>query len=198
MRQLFRAINLLLPLLLFVVVLLRVREMFDEGEALVGILVTLGAVAVLAAWESALLRLWVLPVCGRAISERVYEGSYSPEDDPLVALAEHIRHEHDRALLSQLEVLVDRESSRPRAWSELASVLADEFHDYEAALQAFLTGATKVPRKEDRALFLCRAAHLCAAHLQDPTRAAELYAEAARRYPATAYGRQAARRSSGA
>ena len=197
MRLLFRIINLLLPLLLFVLVLLRVREMFDDGEALVGILVALGAVAVLTVWESVLLRCWVLPVCGRAISERVYEGSYSPEDDPLVALAEHIRHEHDRELLPRLEVLVGRESSRPRAWSELASVLADEFHDYEAALQTFLTAADKVPRREDRALFLCRAAHLCATHLQDPSRAAELYAEAARRYPSTAYGRQAARRSAG-
>ena len=194
MRLFMRIFNLLLPLALFVLVMLKVREFFNgEGEDVrLALIIMLGALAVLAVWLGLLLKYYYLPVWGSKLGERLYMSSYSPEEDPLVALAERIRREHARELLPQMETLVRQESSRPRAWAELATLLMDEFNDPAAALKALLSGAEQVPRKEDRALFLCRAAHLCETRLQDFSRAAELYAQAASKYPTTAYGKIAA------
>lgn len=191
MKLLLKVCNLLLPLVLFALVMLKIRGFFSEGEALKGLFIMLGALVVLAVWLGLLLRFCFLPMWGHIISERVYMASYSPDEDPLVALAARIRREHDRALLSQFELLVRQESARPRAWTELANLLADEFCDPAAAVAALLRGAEQVPGKEDRALLLYRAARLCESRLQDSARAAEIYAEVAARYPATAYGRRA-------
>ena len=191
MKRLLKVGNLLLPLVLFALVMLKIRSFFSEGEALTGLFVMLGALVVLVVWLGLLLRFCFLPVWGHMISERVYMASYSPDEDPLVALAGRIRREHDRELLPQFELLVRQESARPRAWTELANLLADEFRDPAAAVAALLRGAEQVPGKEDRALLLYRAARLCESRLQDSARAAEIYAEVAARYPATAYGRRA-------
>lgn len=194
MKLLLKIGNLLLPLGLFALVMLWVRDYFSTGDARTGLFIMLGALAVLAVWLGLLLRYCYLPLWGHMLSERVYMAAYSPEDDPLVALAGRIRREHDKSLLPQFEQLVRLESARPRAWSELASLLADEFQDPAAALSVWLRGAEQVPRNEEKAMCLCRAAHLCETRLKDSARATRIYAEAANRYPATAYGRQAAQR----
>lgn len=192
MRQFFRIFCIFLPIALFVMVLFKVRDFFDEGAALSGVGVMLGALVVLAVWEGVMFRFWLLPAWGRVISERVYGGSYTPDQDPLVALAARIREGHERELLPQLEQLVREDSRRARAWAELASVYTDEFHDNSAALKALLDGAEHVSGKEDRALFLCRAALMCEQRLHDRSHARELYEKAASKYPRTAYGRRAA------
>lgn len=191
MKKLFRVLLFLLPLALFILVILRVRVYFDNEDARTGIFIMLGALVVLAVWMGIMIRCWLLPAWGRFVGERVYMSSYSPDDDPLVAMAERIRREHARELLSEFELLVQNDSRRPRAWAELATLLADEFNDPAAAVHALLKGEKAVPRKEDKALFLCRAAHMRESRMLDPVGAAELYAEAAEKYPNTAYGRKA-------
>ncbi len=192
MKKLFRVLLFLLPLALFVLVILRVRVYFDNEDARTGIFIMLGALVVLAVWMGIMIRCWLLPAWGHFVGERVYMSSYSPDDDPLVAMAERIRREHARELLAEFEQMVHNDARRPRAWAELANLLADEFHDPAAAVQALLRGAQAVPRKEDKALFLCRAAHMRETRMHDSVGAAELYAEAAKKYPNTAYGRKAA------
>ncbi len=195
MKLIFKLLNLLLPVALFVLVLPEVQRFFDNGESLIGVGIVLGSLAIMAVWEGLLLKLWILPACSRALSERVYSASYSPDEDPLVAMAERIRREHAVELMPEFEQLVRKEARRPRAWAELASLLTDELDKPEEALKAFLNGAEHVSRKEDKALFLCRAAHLCEKRLKNEAEAARLYAEAAAKYPGTAYGRKAAERA---
>lgn len=195
MKKLFRVLLFLLPPALFVLVVLRVRVYFDNEEALTGLFILFGALVVLAVWMGIMFRFWVLPVWGRFVGERVYMSSYSPDDDPLVAMAERIRQEHAHELFAEFEQLVKRDSRRPRAWAELATLLADEFNDPAASVHALLKGEKAVPRKEDKALFLCRAARMRESRMHDSVGAAELYAEAAKKYPNTAYGRKAASKS---
>lgn len=196
LKLLFRIFNLLLPLALFALVMLWVRDFFSAGDARTGLFIMLGALVVLAVWLGLLLRYCYLPLWGRLLGERVYMNSYSPEDDPLVAMAARIRREHSRDLLPQFEQLVQQEGSRARGWSEFADLLADEFHDPAAALAVWRRGAEKVSRGEDKAMCLYRAARLCEKRLKDAARASELYAEAANKYPSTAYGKLARQRLS--
>ena len=185
--------NLLLPVGLFVGVLLKVRSLFDSGEAMLGVGIMLGALAVLAIWEGLLIRYLVLPAWGRKLGERMYVGSYSPDDDPLVALATRIRREHATELIPELEAMVQQDARRVRGWTELAALLAEEAGDPRAALQALLTGAGKVADKQERAMLLYRAAHVCLSRLADKQQARELLQQAATKYPATVYGQKAAR-----
>ena len=191
--RIFCIANLLLPVGLFVGVLLKVRSLFDAGEAMLGIGVMLGALAVLAVWEGLLIRYLVLPSWGRKLGERLYAGSYTPDEDPIVALAARIRQEHATSLLPELEALVLRDARRVRGWTELAALFADEAGDLRAALQALLTGAGKAADKQDRAMLLYRAAHFCQSRLADRQQARELLQQAATRYPSTVYGQKAAR-----
>ena len=191
--RIFCIANLLLPVGLFVGVLLKVRSLFDAGEAMLGIGVMLGALAVLAVWEGLLIRYLVLPSWGRKLGERMYVGSYTPDDDPLVALATRIRREHATALLPELEALVRQDARRARGWTELAALFSEEVGDQSAALQALVTGADKVADKQDRAMLLYRAAHFCQSRLADRQQARELLQQAATRYPSTVYGQKAAR-----
>ena len=188
----FCILNLLLPVGLFAGGMVWVRELFDTGDVRTGLLVVGVALLVLALWEGLLIRYLVLPVWGRAVGERVYAGSYTPDQDALLEMAARIRRENASELLPELERLVRRESFRTRAWTELAALQAELCHRPEDALQSLLLGAEKVPEAEDRAFLLCRAAALCDKLLSDPTRAARLRERAATEYPDTAYGRRAA------
>jgi len=195
MLRLFRVLNFLLPVVLFVAVLLKVRDFFDAGDARTGLLVALGAVVVLTIWMTVLIRCSVLPAVGQAIGERVYGGSYLPDEDPLVVLATRIRREHESSLLPEFEALVRREPFRARAWTELASLRGDEFGDFRGAREALMRGAEMVEEAEDRAFLLYRAAGVCERRLGDAAGARELYNRAAECYPATAYGRKAAQKT---
>ena len=58
MKLIFKLLNLLLPVALFVLVLPEVRRFFDNGEALTGVGIVLGTLAIMAVWEGLLLKLW--------------------------------------------------------------------------------------------------------------------------------------------
>lgn len=194
MRRLFYIIVLLLPLLGFVLCLPLVRSLIDAGMWLYGLLLMFAALAIMTLVETLLFRYWVLPGWGRAISERLYAGTYTPDTDPLVVLAETIRRDKDAAQLPELERMVRRDARRVRAWLELANIQLEEFARAEAAVATMVEGAELVRPADDRAFLLYRAAKICEHHLRDADRAQKLYAAAARRFPRTTYGQLAARR----
>lgn len=188
--------SLLLPLALFVGALYKVRQLFDREEGLLGIGIMLGALATMAAIVGLMLKFWLLPTWGRAISERVYAGSYLPDEDPIVSLAQEIRKCRDWERMAEFEKRIMQDSSRARAWMEYFSLLSDVFQAKEAALQALLKGAEYVRSKEEKAMFLYRSALYCEKKLNDLRQARSLFEQAARRFPRTAYGKQAALRLS--
>lgn len=196
MGRFFQALALLLPLALFVGAVFVARHLFGQGQGRDGIVLVLAALAALAVCEGVMLKCWLLPLWARALGERLYGGSYTPDRDALVVWVERIRQEKNRDLLVNLARLVREDASRARGWLEWASLLENEFHDSKAALEILLEGAGFMRQQEDKAMFLCRAAHLCGSRLQDKGRAKELYTQAAELYPHTAFGRLAAARLS--
>ncbi|MBQ1959962.1 MAG: hypothetical protein II349_00360 [Akkermansia sp.] len=194
MRRFFSILVVLLPVAGFVACLPEVRHMIDEGKVLYGMLLMFGALGVMTLLETLLFKFWVLPAWGRAISDRLYAGSYTPEDDALVVLVEKIRREKDAGLMPQLVRMVQQDARRMRAWQELANLQLYEFAQSREAVETLLQGAERVEQAEDRAFLLYRAAKTCEQHLRDAARAKELYEQAARRYPRTAYGKLAAQK----
>jgi len=191
MRRFILIFLFLLPFAAFVLSLSLVDDCFDDGQIAKGIFVMLGALAVLVAVEYLFLRYWLLPRWAQNLGERLYAGDYSPQEDKVVAAAEQIRRERDEKLLPQLVTLVQADSSRLRGWRELADVQLNVFHRPEDAIATLLEAEERVSDKEDRALLLYRAAQWTENRLNNPARARELYTLAAKKYPATVYGRRA-------
>lgn len=194
MRRFFSILVVLLPVAAFVACLPEVRRMIDEGMVLYGMLAMFGALAVMTLLETLIFKWWVLPAWGRAISDRLYAGSYTPDDDALVVLVEKIRREKDASLMPQLVRMVQRDARRLRAWQELANLQLYEFSQSREAVDTLLQGAEQVEPVEDRAFLLYRAAKTCEQHLRDAARAQDLYEQTARRFPRTAYGQLAAKK----
>ncbi len=185
----------LLPLFPFALATRVVMDWLENGQKLNGIALLLGCLAALALVEGLIFRLWILPAWGESLGERLYGGSYLPEEDELAQLSARIRRTEDTTLLPDLLRLVRCQRKRARGWLELARLHQDVAHDDEEALRILLEGADAVPDSEEKAMFLYRAGALAADKLQSPTRAAEYFARAATRHPKTAYGKHAAARA---
>ncbi len=183
-----------LPLAGFVWLVLWVRQLMDQGQGMLAAGCLLGGVAALALVEGLLFKFWILPAFAASVGERFYGGSYVPADDALVVLAERIRREKSRELLPELERRVRSDPRRVRGWLEYANVLHEVFADDKNALETLRLGAKKTRAAEDRAMLLCRAAHLASDALRDEPLSRKLYEEAATRYPSTTYGKLAASR----
>lgn len=139
--------------------------------------------------EGLLFRYILLPRMGEAVGEKIYGGTYIPEEDALVRAVENVRRTKDKADMAAVYALVQADRSRLRGWLELSRLYQEEFADRQAALEALEEGSRCVSGKEDRALLLYRAAHLCEL-LNRPTRRRELLETAARRYGKTVYGKK--------
>lgn len=185
----------LLPLFPFALATRVVMNWLESGQKLNGIALLLGCLAVLALVEGLIFRLWILPAWGQSLGERLYGGSYLPDEDEIAQLSARIRRTEDAALLPDMQRLVHRQRKRARGWLELARLRQDITHDDEAALHTLLEGADAVPDPEEKAMFLYRAGALAADKLHSPARAAEYFALAATRHPQTAYGKHAAARA---
>lgn len=195
LRVLARIIVLLLPALGFAFWLLGpVQKYLAQGKGLIGILYMLAGLAVFSAIEIVICKFWLLPLMARSMSERLYAGSYLPEDDPLVVLVERITREHSRELLPELVRMVESDPRRVRSWLELARVLEGEFSDVPEAVRRLLQGAEAVHNKEDAAMLIWRAATMCARHSDRQSEASALFRRVAEQYPNTNYGRLAADR----
>ncbi len=193
MGRLVKLFVVLLPLAGFVLVVLQVRELMDEGQGLLALAWLLGALVGLAVLETAIFKFWILPPFAGELGERVYAGGgYTPAEDALLVFVERIRQEKAAELLPELEKRVLADARRARGWLEYAHVFQEVFGDTSAALDVLRKGVVRVRDKEERAMLLCRAAYLAMDALRDSTLARELYSEAAERYPRTAYGKLAA------
>lgn len=192
MRRFFQLLAALVPLGLFALALQPVQQRLYGGHATQGILLLLAALAILALLEGLLFRYWILPGWSEKMAERLYAGSYLPEDDALARLTERIEREKDAALMPELERLVRSQGWRLRGWLELARLQQDLLHDAPAALKTLESASRCVRDPEDKALLMFRAAQLCRKSLNDPAAARQWWQRAASEYPATVYGRRAA------
>lgn len=194
LRRLFQLLVLLLPPGLFALALQPVQALMFGGQAARGIGLLLVALAVLAVLEALLFRYWVLPGWGDKLAERLYAGSYTPENDALAQLVSRMLHEKDAAAMPQLRHLVLSQPRRLRGWLELARLEQELRNDAAAALAALEQGAAAVHGPEDAAMLLYRAGSLCEQSLHDTTRARDFWQRAATRYPSTVYGARSAAR----
>lgn len=194
LRRLFQILVLLLPVGLFALALQPVQALMFGGQATRGIVLLLVALAVLALVEGLLFRYWVLPGWGEKVAERLYAGSYLPENDSLAQLVERLEQTRDASLLPLLHREVERQPRRLRGWLELARLQQELLQDAPAAL-ATLEQATHAMRDaEDAALLMFRAGALCESALHDAAKARLWWQRAADCHPATVYGRKAAAR----
>lgn len=192
LRRFFQLVVALVPLALFAVALQPVQQRLYGGHATQGILLLLAALALLAVLEGLIFRYWILPGWGEKVAERLYAGSYLPENDALAQLVEHIEHSKDAAALEQLRQLVLQQPRRLRGWLELARLQQELLQDDGAAALATLEQAASAMRApEDAALLLYRAARLCEKKLHDSAAATRLLQRAATQFPDTVYGRKA-------
>lgn len=198
MRRFFaRLLLVLFPLAVYIGwLLLSVQKELvrgiKNGAALDFILMLLGGLFVLVVVEALIFKFYILPICARYISERIYGGSYFPDDDPLACLARKIELENRPDLLPELVQIVEADPQRVRAWLELARLLEDSVRDTPQAVQRLLQGAATVRRKEDAALLMWRAASLLRKHDQLADQAPPLLERLVREFPSTAYGKLAA------
>lgn len=194
LRRVFQLLVVLLPLGLFALALQPVQALMFGGQAARGIVLLLLALAVLAVVEGLLFRYWVLPGWSDKVAERLYAGSYNPEDDALAQLVDRMLREKDASALPRLRMLVQSQPRRLRGWLELARLQLELLHDAAAALTTLEEGAAMVRDAEDAALLLYRAGSMCELALHDSDRARSFWRQAADRYPATVYGAKSAAR----
>lgn len=192
MRRFFQLLAVLVPLGLFALVLQPVQQRLYGGHATQGIVLLLAALAVLALLEGLLFRYWILPGWSEKMAERLYAGSYLPEEDALARLTERIERENNAGLMPELEKLVRSQGWRLRGWLELARLQQDLLNDAPAALITLEAATHAVRDPEDVALLMFRAARLCQKSLQDSAAARHWWERAAAEYPTTVYGRRAA------
>lgn len=191
LRLIFQLLVAMVPLGAFVAVLPPVQQRLYGGQTTLGILLLLGALALLAVLEGLLFRYWILPDWSAHVAERLYAGSYSREDDALACLVERIEREKNKELVPELAQVVRAQSWRTRGWLELARLQQELLQDSRAALLSLEQGASAVKDREDAALLMYRAARFCEQNLHDASAARSWLQRAAAAYPDTVYGRRA-------
>ncbi len=163
-----------------------------ENHLLRAIAMLLLGLAVMGCAQGLIFKLWLLPAWAGAISERLYAGSYFPEDDPIASLAAQIFSQHRPDLIPELERLVLADASRTRAWLELARALELEAHDHPRAAEALQRGAKAVKDRDDAAMLLWRAFVLLNKNPTTKKEANALLEHLRSEYSSTTYGRLAA------
>ncbi len=191
-RRFIQLLVVLLPLGIFAAALQPVQQRLYGGHASQGILLLLVALLVLAVVEGLLFRYWILPGWCEKMAERLYAGSYLPQNDALARLVEHIDQSRDTAAMEKLQHMVRQQPQRLRGWLELARLQQELLADAAAARNTLEEAAEIIRAPEDAALLLYRASLLCTRGLNDPQAASRLLHQAAEKFPETVYGRRAA------
>ena len=171
-----------------------VHSYLSQGKTFEMIAALVGGLAVLALLMALLLKFWLLPSWAGALSERLYAGSYSPDDDAFATLALTIERNKSAERLPELERLALADPRRVRAWLDLARLTEVVAAAPERAVDHLLHGAGAVKNHEDAAMLIWRAVTLCDKHPSLAGRAPELCRRITELYPATHYGRLAASR----
>lgn len=191
LRRFFQLLAVLAPLGAFALALQPVQQHLYGGHATQGIVLLLVALAILALLEGLMFRYWILPAWSEKVAERLYAGSYLPEDDALAQLADRIEAEKDAALMPELVRLVHAQPWRLRGWLELARLQQEVLHDASAALHTLEEATGKIREAEDAAMLMFRAARICEISLHDSAAARSWLLRVAGQYPDTVYGRKA-------
>ncbi len=194
LSRFFQLLAVLAPLGAFALALQPVQQRLYGGHATQGIVLLLVALVILAVVEGLMFRYWILPGWSEKVAERLYAGSYLPEDDALARLTERIEAEKDASLLPELVRLVHAQPWRLRGWLELARLQQDILHDATAALQTLEEASSRIREPEDAALLMFRAAQICEKSLHDDAASRTWLERVTQRYPDTVYGRKAATR----
>lgn len=189
-----KVLVVLLPIGAFALALRPVQKLMFTGETTKGIILLLVALVLLAVVEGVLFRYWVLPGWGEKMAERLYAGSYIPENDDLACMVERIAQAKDATLLPGLRQMVLRQPQRLRGWLELARLQQELLPDPTAALTTLEEASAAVRDREDAAMLLYRAGSLCESALRNTARAREFWQRAADSFPATVYGARSASR----
>ena len=196
LRRLFQLVAVACPIGLFVLALEPVQQLMYGGHGTQGILLLVGALALLAVAEGLLFRCWILPSWSEKLAEHLYAGSYLPEEDTLARLIDCIEREKNAALIPELERLVQQQRWRLRGWLELARLQQELLHDAASALASLEKATRYIKAPEDAALLLFRAAQLCEKSLHDEAACRQWLQRAVDAHPDTVYGRRAAARLS--
>lgn len=194
--RLFQLVAVVCPVGLFVLALVPVQQRMYGGHGTEGILLLVGALALLAVVEGLLFRYWILPSWSEKLAERLYAGSYLPDEDVLARLVDCIEREKNAALMPELERLVLQQRWRLRGWLELARLQQELQHDATSALASLEKATHYIKEPEDAALLLFRAAQLSEKALHDDAACRQWLQRAVDAYPDTVYGRRAAARLS--
>lgn len=190
-RRFFQLLVVLVPLGAFALALEPVQQRLYGGHATEGIVMLLGALVALTVVEGFLFRYWVLPGWSDRMAERLYAGSYLPENDSLARLVEQILASKDPAALEQLQTLVRSNPRRLRGWLELARLQQELLPDASVALATLVDAASAVRDPEDAALLLYRAGRLCEKSLHDAASSTRYLQRVVDEYPGTVYARRA-------
>lgn len=195
MRQLARLLVALIPLYVFIWwMLVPVPEYLYHKDTMIGLVMLLGGVVTLAVAEGMIFKLWLLPLWAQHMSERLYAGSYLPEDDPLVILSARIIQEHATELIPELTRMVEKDDpGRVRAWLELAHVLEAVAKNLPLAAEKLLLGARCVKDDEDAAMLMWRAMAIYK-KIMDSERELSICKKLVDLYPFTSYGKLAVTR----
>lgn len=136
---------------------------------------------------------WILPRLSDAIANFFYGDGYTASDDEVVRLVAQIRQTHSEKDLILLKRYAEENPRFLRAQTEYASVLKDVFCRPHEAANVYETVAARLRNKQDKALFLYRAACLFDGCSQTE-KAHRLWMKTAELYPETVYGKEAARK----
>lgn len=193
MRLILKTLCLFIPIAAFIGSLLKAMEWWERGSFFPGLAWTLTGLVLLVLSESFMVQKWILPTISNAVSQRLYGGRYCPDDDALATLVSRIQAEGDAQALPELRTMVERDPHRLRGWMELAHLQRTLQHNTEGAVATMLEAEKRIRSRQDKAMLLYRAAHLCESDLRNTERARNLYAAAAQ-YKKTVYGKKASSR----
>ncbi|WPX39645.1 hypothetical protein QET93_008865 [Akkermansia sp. N21116] len=149
------------------------------------------AFGILEAW---ILWKWTFPWVGEIVSGFFYSSHSNAGEDIEVEAARQLEQAGDiPGACRILEHYAETHKGFMRAWDMYISFLIDPMEDYVRAIEV-LEKCSRSRRwnREDRAFFLYRIGKIYKTRLNRPDKAAAYWRETAKRYPKTAFGREAA------
>ncbi len=140
------------------------------------------------------LRVCLLPAIGNIITETLFSAHSFPDEAKELALARNLLAQGKLNEACQtLEQYAKNNPGYLKAWDAYISFLLDPMKDYKRAV-AVMEECSQSKRwnAEDRAWFLYRCGKIYENHLSQHTQAVNCWQKAAKKYPKTAFGREAA------
>ncbi len=137
---------------------------------------------------------WTFPWVSEIVAGFFYSSHSNAGEEADLEAADQLVREGDIAGACRvLEHFASRNKGYMRAWDRYISFLIDPMEEYVKAIEVMEKCAgSRRWNKQDRAFFLYRIGKVYSNNLHRPDKAAAYWQEAAKRYPKTAFGREAA------